>query len=197
MQIDFYAQWLAVLVPLVCSPGPGNILCAVSGAAKGFRGSAPFILGLNFSYAAYSLLAGLGMGAVVGEYPGVFYYIQLLGCAYIFFLGASFFSRRAQSPGGAPKLSFRSGVVSQALNVKGFSIVVLMHSQFLIPGEDIFFRVMQLTAMLTALNLFTHFGWAYGGSWMAQTFAAGKSAKIQNALYGTMLLIVALWLLPF
>ena len=139
------------------SAGLQNILCAVSGAANGARKSAPFILGLNVSYASWSLALGFGMGAFVRQYPEAFYYAQLAGCAYIFYLAVAFLGKKAAAGGGAPKLKFMDGVVSQALNVKGVSIVALMYSQFLsriLPPRR------KLTAMLASLNLFTHFTWA-------------------------------------
>ena len=194
---EFYITWLAVLFPLVYSPGPGNILCAVSGAANGFRGSAPFILGLNFSYAAWSLLIGLGFGAFMQQYPTAFTYVQIAGCVYIFYLAISFFGKKAAASGNAIKLKFRDGVLSQALNVKGISIVALMYSQFLSGDSDTVLQVLQLTAMLAALNLFTHFSWALGGAWLMSRLASNRAVKIQNQFYGVLLMIVAVWLLPF
>lgn len=171
-------------------------MCVVSGAANGFRNSAGFIFGLNVSYSGYSLLAGFGLGAFIRKYPQAFFYVQLLGCAYMFYLGASFFWRRADKPGGAPKLTFRDGLVSQALNIKGVSIVVLMHSQFLSPESPVVPQVLLLTAMLTMLNLCNHFSWAFCGAWTAGKFSGAASVRIQNAVYGAMLIVVAVWLLP-
>ena len=196
MTIAFAATWLALIVPLVCSPGPGNILCVVSGAANGFRGSAFFIFGLNVSYASYSLLAGFGLGAVVREYPGAFKWMQLLGCAYLLWLALSFFRRKHGGANTTRKLTFRDGVISQALNFKGVSIVLVMHSQFLAPESEVVVRVLLLTLMLTILNLCNHFFWAYCGALTARQFVTEKSAKIQNIVYGIMLIAVAIWLLP-
>ena len=193
---EFYAAWLAVIFPLVYSPGPGNILCAVSGAANGARKSAPFILGLNVSYASWSLALGFGMGAFVRQYPEAFYYAQLAGCAYIFYLAVAFLGKKAAAGGGAPKLKFMDGVVSQALNVKGVSIVALMYSQFLSADSPAAPQVFKLTAMLASLNLFTHFTWALGGSWMMSRLASERAVKIQNKFYAAMLIAVAIWLLP-
>lgn len=155
-----------------------------------------FIAGLNLSYSCYSLLAGFGLGAFIRRYPEAFFYLQLLGCLYMFYLGASFFWRRAHKPDSAPKLTFRDGVISQALNIKGVSIVALMHSQFLSPDMPVLPQVLLLTAMLTALNLCNHFGWAFCGAWTAGKFSGAASVRIQNAVYGAMLIVVAVWLLP-
>lgn len=196
MTLEFYLAWLAVVFPLVYSPGPGNVLCAISGAANTFAGSLPFIFGLNLSYATYSLLIGFGMGAVIQEYAGAFYYVQILGCLYIFYLAAAFFFRKAAEIGAAKKLSFKDGVIAQALNIKGVSIVVLIYSQFLSEDGGLAPQVLILTAMLASLNLFTHCSWALGGWWLISKLASDGAAKIQNRIYGVMLFSVAVWLLP-
>ncbi|MGU9950725.1 MAG: LysE family translocator [Gammaproteobacteria bacterium WSBS_2016_MAG_OTU1] len=197
MTIEFYLTWLAVIFPLVYSPGPGNILCAVSGASNGFRGSVPFVLGLNFSYATWTLLIGFGLGALIEKYPDVFYYVQLAGCAYIFYLAMTFFLHKASKENkNATKLTFLDGIVSQALNVKGVSIVILMYSQFLISDNAILPQVIKLSIMLAALNLFTHFSWVLGGAWIVSKLASGRAVKIQNKIYGAMLFLVAIWLFP-
>jgi len=71
MNLEFFILWLAVLFPLVYSPGPGNILCAVCGAANTFRGAVPFILGLDVVYTSYAVLMGLGLGAVIQPSAGL------------------------------------------------------------------------------------------------------------------------------
>ncbi|MBE8158897.1 MAG: LysE family transporter, partial [Betaproteobacteria bacterium] len=153
--------------------------------------------GLNASYALWSLALSFGMGAFMQQYPAAFYYVQIAGCVYIFYLAASFFGKKAASGGGARKLKFWDGVVSQALNVKGVSIAALMYSQFLSADSPALPQVLKLTAMLALLNIFTHMTWAMGGSWMVSRLASERATKIQNKIYAAMLFAVAVWLLPF
>ncbi len=86
----------------------------------------------------------------------------MAGCAYIFYLTMTFFLHKASKVNeNATKLTFRDGVVSQALNVKGAPIVILMYSQFLISDNAILPQVIKLSIMLATLNLFTHFSWGW------------------------------------
>lgn len=197
MNFEFFILWLAVLFPLVYSPGPGNILCAVCGAANTFRGAAPFILGLDVVYTSYAVLMGLGLGAVIQRHPPAFAALQFAGVLYLLYLAYSFYARSAAAgKQKARRLTFKDGLISQALNIKGVSIITLMYSQFLDPAQNIPAQVALLSAMLLALNLFTHFTWALGGAWMVSRFASEKSANIQNKIYAALLFAVAVWLLP-
>ncbi len=190
------ALWFAVIFPLVFSAGPGNVLCAVCGATNGFKKSIPFILGLNLVYTSYALLAGFGLSAIIQAYPSLFLFVQILGVAYIFYLGYKFIIRKdIQRKEGKTKLRFIDGVISQALNIKGITIVMTMYSQFLNPEVSIVYEVLTLSFALLLLNLFTHMTWSYGGSWMAQKFASSYAIELQSKIFGWMLVLIAFWLL--
>lgn len=191
-----FALWFAVIFPLVFSAGPGNVLCAVCGATNGFKKSIPFILGLNLVYTSYALLAGFGLSAIIQAYPSLFLFVQILGVAYIFYLGYKFIIRKdIQRKEGKTELRFIDGLISQALNIKGITIVMTMYSQFLNPEISIVYEVLTLSFALLLLNLFTHMTWSYGGSWMAQKFASSYAIELQSKIFGLMLILIAFWLL--
>jgi threonine/homoserine/homoserine lactone efflux protein len=188
--------WLSVIFPLVFSAGPGNVLCAVAGASNGFRQSIPFILGLDCVYTSYALLAGFGMATIFETYPQVFVPIQLLGAVYVAWLGFKFLKRRSiKTSQTVTKLSFYDGVISQALNVKGVAIILTMYSQFIDTDQPLAGEVISLSLALLLLNLLTHATWAYGGAWIARTFASDKAVRIQSLVFGVMLILVSVWLL--
>ena len=188
--------WLGVIFPLVFSAGPGNVLCAVCGANNGFKKSIPFILGLNFSYTLYSLLIGFGLGSILLKFPTIFFIVQLLGVIYIFWLGYKFLIRKeVHTKESNTKLTFLDGVISQALNIKGLTIVITMYSQFLNEDSSLSYEVIRLSLLLLILNLFTHTTWSYGGAWMAQKFASNYAVQVQSKIFGSMLILISLWLL--
>ena len=187
--------WMSVIFPLVFSAGSGNLLCAISGASNGFAKSLPFILGLDVVYASYSLLAGFGLAVVVTRFPTLFFIVQILGVLYIFWLGIKFFLRSSVKQKEAPtQLTFIDGAISQALNIKGITIVLTMYSQFL-DSTQLVYDVLTLTLALLLLNLFTHMTWAYGGAWIAQKFTSDYAVQIQSKIFGSMLIGVSVWLL--
>jgi len=193
--ISEFLLWLGVIFPLVFSAGPGNILCAICGASNGFGKSVPFILGLNIIYTLYALIMGFGMASINLEYPQFFRLLQIAGVMYIAWLGIKFFSKKGMNKTGTvEQLTFMDGVISQALNVKGMTIVLTMYSQFLDADKSLYTEVFTLSFALLMINLFTHFTWAYGGAWMASVFASDRAIRIQNKVFGSMLLAVAFWL---
>ncbi|MDX1736720.1 MAG: LysE family translocator [Alphaproteobacteria bacterium] len=195
MSIEFVILWLSVLFPLVFSVGPGNLLCAVAGGSQGFRKSFPFILGLDVVYTSYSLIFGFGLGAVLLRFPTMMQAVQVVGAIYVAWLALKFLKRKTVEAREMPQLRFIDGVISQALNVKGISIVLTMYSQFLNTEADLVPQVIGLSIALTCLNLFTHFSWTLGGHWMAKHFASARAVRVQSIVFGVMLLVVSFWLL--
>ncbi len=170
-------------------------MCAVCGASNGFIKSLPFILGLDFIYTIYSLLAGFGLSVIITRIPRVFFVVQILGGIYIFWLGFKFLARKnVQKKESQTRLKFIDGVISQALNVKGISIVLTMYSQFLGTYQPVH-DVITLSIALLIMNLLTHMTWAYGGAWIAQKFASDYAVHVQSKIFGVMLITVSFWLL--
>lgn len=195
MTVEFALLWLSVLFPLVFSVGPGNLLCAVAGGAQGYGKSLPFILGLDVVYSSYSLIFGFGLGAIVLQFPTLMKAVQVIGAIYVAWLALKFMRRRQVEAKQLPELRFIDGAISQALNVKGISIILTMYSQFLDAEKALVPQILGLTLALLLLNLFTHSVWTLGGSWMAKTFASDRAVRIQSQIFGIMLFIVAGWLL--
>lgn len=61
--------WLMVALPLLYSPGPGNILSAGNAGRGTIKETLSFIAGLQFPVLAYSLLIGYGLLGYITERP--------------------------------------------------------------------------------------------------------------------------------
>lgn len=190
-----WGLWFGLVFPLVFSPGPGNVLCAINGANSGFRRAVPFVFGLDLVYSSYALLAGIGLATLIDRYPYWIQVMQLLGALYIAWLGVKMMQRRSANHNqNIEPLRFFDGVISQALNVKGVSIILTMYSQFLRPSENIWPQIWMLTSALTIMNLAAHFSWTYGGAWLAARLASERAIRWQGRIYGLLLFAVAGWL---
>src|SRR5690606_39225222 len=90
MSIESIIAWLGVMVPLMISPGPANIVLAGSGMKQGVRNSIPLIVGINTVLVAYSIIIGLGLGEFIKGYPELLFGIKIVGIVYILYLSYKF-----------------------------------------------------------------------------------------------------------
>jgi threonine/homoserine/homoserine lactone efflux protein len=90
MNIQYFLLFFGLMFPLVFSPGPANIVFAMSGIRQGVRGSIPLIIGVDLVFIIYSLLIGFGLGEILQLYPSLIFILQLLGSLYIVYLAYKF-----------------------------------------------------------------------------------------------------------
>jgi len=197
MTIEYFIAWFGVVFPLIFSPGPANIVFALSGAKQGIRKSLPLLLGVDLVYIICSLIIGFGLGEFLKSYPTFMIVIKLLGIMYIFYLVYKFLkpARQTNNDETLTVYTFYDGMILQALNPKGWTMLFVMFSLFLDGSFDHTTQVIYLVIMVAIVNISTHFVWIIAGSLITQYIANPVTEKYINYGFALSLLIVAIWLL--
>lgn len=159
------AQILAFLltaVMLTATPGPDNLMVLSVGMSKGRRSGIVFGLGCALGCLSHTLLAVIGVGAILAASPMAFTALKWAGGAYLIWLGTQALrhagavriegSDSNQSQPAAESLgrTFSKGLVANAINPK----VVLFFLSFLPQFVDTSRGSMELQLGLLGL-LFT------------------------------------------
>jgi leucine efflux protein len=92
MSFDFlgianYPAFCATVLVFLAIPGPGTFAVLTSTAKGGVKGGYASIIGLALGDWVFMLAAMLGLGAVLTSMPSLFKGIQLLGAAYLIWVG--------------------------------------------------------------------------------------------------------------
>jgi threonine/homoserine/homoserine lactone efflux protein len=125
--------FLAVAVLVTLAPGPDNLMVLSLGMARGRRSGVAFGLGCALGCVNHTLLAALGVSALIAASPVAFVALKIAGGAYLIWLGVQAIrnarpvSAAAQVAGDAPRALFFKGLVANAINPK----VVLFFLAFL------------------------------------------------------------------
>jgi threonine/homoserine/homoserine lactone efflux protein len=158
MNIQYFLLFFGLMFPLVFSPGPANIVFAMSGIRQGVRGSIPLIIGVDLVFIIYSLLIGFGLGEILQLYPSLIFILQLLGSLYIVYLAYKFIrSDKKETDSNNQTFTFKDGVILQMLNPKGWTMLFLMFSTLLDGSFNYNAQIVALVIMLAILNISTHF----------------------------------------
>ena len=154
---DYPAFVLAVIVFLAI-PGPGNLALLTSTAKGGLRGGLASTLGVMAGDQVLMWAAVAGVAAVLAAQPELFQGLQVLGAAYLSFVGYKMWTAK---PGDAPivditaGLYFRQSLWITLLNPKAIMFYMAFFPLFINPQEHagmLTFGVMALTvASLTFL----------------------------------------------
>jgi len=197
MTIEYFLAWFAVMFPLVFSPGPANVVFALSGVKQGIKNSMPLVAGVDIVFIVYSLIIGFGLGEVLKAYPQLLIVIKVLGISYLIYMAYKFVAVSSQSDNDKSSkiYTFFDGVILQLLNPKGWTMLFLMFSLFIDGTFNETTQILYLVVMLAILNISTHIIWVAAGSAITKYIANPKIDTYLNYFFAGSLVIVALWLL--
>lgn len=183
-----FAQLLAFLLTAVlitATPGPDNLLVLGMGMSRGRWQGIVFGLGCALGCLSHTLLAVVGVSALIAASPVAFTALRWLGGAYLIWLGI----QALRSPGagrvdaaGAPAQSLRSlffkGMLANAINPKVVLFFLSFLPQFVVPAQGNVALQLGLLGLLFTLQaavLFGLLGYFAGaiGAWLQRRPRAG------------------------
>jgi len=180
-----FAAFLGAAVLITLSPGPDNLMVLSLGASRGRRLGMAFGLGCAIGCLSHTLLAVLGVSALIAASPWAFLALKVAGGLYLIRLGwlalrssAGVRVGRAEgSPESAGRL-FAKGLVANAINPKVVMFFLAFLPQFVAAERgDAPWQILQLGVLFTlqAAILFGSLGYFAGrvGQWLNRSPRAG------------------------
>ena len=181
-----FLGFLLAAILLTASPGPDNLMVLGLGMSKGRKQGMVFGLGCALGCLSHTLLAVLGVSALIAASPVAFTALRVGGGLYLVWLGYN--ALRSQggsktSDGNAAPQSLRSlftkGLVANAINPKVVLFFLSLLPQFVIPANGNVpgqMLALGVTFTVQAAILFGLLGYFAGaiGAWLNRKPGAGK-----------------------
>lgn len=177
--------FLSASLLITLSPGPDNLLVLSIGASKGRTSGIAFGLGCGMGCLSHTMLAVLGVSALIAASPVAFTTLKIVGGAYLMYLGWQALKSRGSlhAPSGAavsssPCQLFGKGLLANAINPKVVMFFLAFLPQFVVTQRgDTPWQLAQLGLIFTvqAALLFGLLGYFAGqvGSWLNRNDRAG------------------------
>ena len=184
---DLLLPFLFAAILLTATPGPDNLMVLSVGAARGRRLGVAFGLGCAAGCLSHTLLAVLGVSAVLAASPLAFTVLRWAGGVYLIWLGIGALRSRgsvglpmAGADAGADSATrqFFKGVLANAINPKVVLFFLSFLPQFVVPAQGsvpLQMAVLGVVFTLQAALLFGALGWFAGGigQWLQRRPHAG------------------------
>lgn len=195
--IELTLALVLFLFPLAYSPGPGNLFFAANGARFGLFSTMPATAGYHIATWLVTLMIGLGFSVAIHKYPAVSTVIKITGSLYVLWLAwkllRSGMLKSSQEP---TSTGFWDGVILLILNPKAYFIIAAMFAQFLnSEPSDQLVLVLWITTVFTLNNFLAFTLWTILGDRFGRLFRDESNAKILNLSFGSLLAVVAVWML--
>lgn len=186
--------WFLLTVGMQYSAGPANILIATAVGKTGFKKTVSLFIGLWIPAILYSLLIGFGFNTINNEYGLLFDCLTLIGILYIFYLGYQFFQPPSKTDSSTESytIGLKDGLILSTFNGKLIAAILVMYSVALTDQSTV--NTIFLITILFILNgLIANILWGLGGKIFSKLVGPEK-IKLQNLVYGLLLIGVAVWM---
>ncbi|WP_339673960.1 LysE family transporter [Dasania marina] len=181
-------ETLLLVLPLMLSPGPANLVTFALAARFGFSPILPFLLGIALVYIVVAIVLGAVTNRLTEQYSDITDYIRVFGGLFIIYLGVKLLRRKSRNT-VAKAPSMWNGVVLQLLNPK-YPPVVL----------SVFANSQNQNTVLTAtiLSIVGVAGlviYAAVGVFMHHKVKMDRQLRVVDCVFGVLLCLTGLWLL--
>ncbi len=189
LSLPQFSAFLAVAVMITLAPGPDNLMVLGLGMARGRRAGVAFGLGCALGCLNHTLLAALGVAALIAASPLAFTALRMLGGLYLVWLGAQAI-RNARPVGAvrqgvaeAPRKLFVKGLIANAINPKVILFFLAFLPQFVdAPAGHVGLQMallgaifmVQTAVIFGAVAFFS--GWI--GAWLRRKPAIGARLNV-------------------
>ncbi len=129
----------ATVLPLILTPGPDVIYITTRGIAQGRRAALISTLGVCTGYVVHTLLAVLGLTALLYASETLFAFVRYAGAAYLLYLGIKTIRSKPQIELEADNRQlgnrrlFLTGAATSVMNPKGILLFLSYFPQFVTP----------------------------------------------------------------
>jgi threonine/homoserine/homoserine lactone efflux protein len=120
----YWAVFIVASLVLILTPGQDMVLVVTRSVSRGARAGVATAAGVSTGLVAHTLLATLGLGAVLRASEPLFVALKLVGAAYLLYLGVSMLRARnvdfaaGDTAPRSPRRLFADGAISNVSNPK-------------------------------------------------------------------------------
>jgi len=199
-----FLGFLAAAVLITVSPGPDNLMVLGFGISRGRAKGIAFGVGCGLGCLSHTLLATLGVSALIAASPVAFLTLKICGGLYLVWLGVQALRSRGQvqvteARGGDDSLAhlFTRGMLANAINPKVVLFFLSFLPQFVIAEHGhVAWQTAQLGLVFTvqAALLFALLGYFSGsiGQWLQRH---GRTGLWLDRLAGTIFVVLGVRLI--
>ena len=199
-----FLGFLAAAVLITVSPGPDNLMVLGFGISRGRAKGIAFGVGCGLGCLSHTLLATLGVSALIAASPVAFLTLKICGGLYLVWLGVQALRSRGQvqvteARGGDDSLAhlFTRGMLANAINPKVVLFFLSFLPQFVIAEHGhVAWQTAQLGLVFTvqAALLFALLGYFSGsiGQWLQRH---GRTGVWLDRLAGTIFVVLGVRLI--
>jgi homoserine/homoserine lactone efflux protein len=199
MEVQTWLAYVLASLLIAVSPGSGAVLAMSHGLAYGVKQTRATILGLQLGLMVILFIAGAGVGSVLIASESAFNVVKIIGAGYLIYLGwTQWVSKVAPVKdtltNRQPELTWRkrcvTGFLTNVTNPKGIVFMVAVLPQFISPNRPLWLQLIIMAVTMSCIDTLVMSGYSMVASRLNQIFENTKALKLQNRVFGGILIAV-------
>lgn len=179
----------ALLVPMAIftlvatmTPGPNNILLALSGVHFGMRRSLPHICGIRLGLLLLHLAVIFGLGELFQRIVSLQFYLKWLSTLYLVYLAWKIWHSQGAQQQKQPikPMSFLQAAGFQWINPKSWFSLLTLTSAFTLPEQQYLGSALLGLAVFFVVGVPSSFVWVWAGQRLAELAKQPQQLKLIN-----------------
>lgn len=189
MSLALWFGFLAAVIVIAVSPGPGAMISMSAGLRYGYWGALRAILGLQAALVIQLAIVAAGLGALLATSAWAFAVVKFSGAAYLVWLGI----RKWRSPlheinesgtPTAPRGLFWQGLLVNMSNPKAIIFVAALVPQFLDPSRPQWPQLLVIGLTMCIVDTLVMSGYALLVARLRPWLHDPRALRAQNRVFG-------------
>jgi threonine/homoserine/homoserine lactone efflux protein len=184
----------AIMIEL--TPGPNMTWLAVLGASRGRTAALAAVAGIALGLAVAAIVAGVGLSALLYQFPVLFEALRWAGTLYLFYLAYDAWvdaDAAISLAEGPVSRNFVQGVLSNTLNPKAYLFYAAILPQFVEPARDGPSQIATLSAIYVSIATIIHAGIAVMAGQAAEFLKWSPNAVLLRKVLAVLIAAAAVW----
>lgn len=184
----------SVLIEL--TPGPNMTWLGVLGASRGRATALAAVAGICLGLAIAGAVAGVGLTAILTQWPVLFQALRWIGTFYLFYLAWEAWQDANDTHTGemdGAARAFQQGLISNILNPKAYLFYAAMLPQFLSGVTTAAREIALLTAIYVLVATVIHAGIAVLSGSLANFLKSSPKAVTIRKILAVLIACAAVW----
>ncbi len=184
----------SILIEL--TPGPNMTWLAVLGASRGRAIALAAVGGICVGLAIAGTVAGVGLTAILTQWPVLFQALRWIGTIYLFYLAWDAWrdaEKQNETFVGGAMRAFQQGLITNILNPKAYLFYAAVLPQFISGVMPVAFEITGLTTIYVLVATVIHSCIAVLSGTLAEFLKTSPKAVFIRKVLAVLIAIAAVW----
>ncbi|WP_189377080.1 LysE family translocator [Thalassotalea profundi] len=186
------------------TPGMCMTLAMSLGMSIGIRKTLWMMYGELLGVATVAIAAVLGVSALLATKPQLFILFKLLGALYLAYIGINMWRSKGKlaitaqsrlSNSVSKSALFSQGYITAIANPKGWAFMVALLPPFINSNYPLPFQLFILVVIIMVSEFICMMIYASGGKSIGKLLVKKDNVKLINKISGSLMILIAVWLL--